>query len=98
MIDLWIRDKYSGNVHKIGDDPHDCLMVDEEGTVHYYNLQCGDGCIGYQSVNRDTLSDEFPDTDWKERSTEFVHAFEFVPNINDYGYPIDPTKEDEGYI
>ena len=96
LTNLWIRNKYSGEVHKIGSDPHDCLMVDEEGTIHYYNLQCGDGCIGYKSVNKTTLSEEFPDTDWDKRKDEFCYGYEFVPNMNEYGYPIDPTKE-EGY-
>ena len=39
MIDLYIKDKYTGKIHKVGDDTHDCITVDEEGTIHYYNLQ-----------------------------------------------------------
>ena len=95
MIDLWIRNKYTGHVHKIGDDPHDCLTVDEEGTVHYHNLQCGDGCVGYKSVNKQTIADEYPDTEWGEREDEYCYGYEFVPNEDEYGYPCDPTKERE---
>lgn len=95
MIDLWIRNKYSGTIHKIGDDPHDCLMVDDQGTVRYYNLQCGDGCKGYKSVNRETLADKYPDKDWGKRAGEYTSGYEFVPNTDEYGYPYDPTKEDK---
>ena len=96
MIDLWIRDKYSGTVHKIGDDVHDCLSVDEHGTIHYDNLQNGDGCIGYMSVNKTTLSDIYPDKDWGRRKDEFQYGYEFVPNQNEYGYPYDPTEDKAG--
>lgn len=95
FINLYIRDKYSGTIHRIGDDPHDCLSVDEEGTIHYHNLQCGDGCIGYKSVNRETLADKYPDTDWGERSGEYTSGYEFVPNENEYGYPYNPMEESE---
>lgn len=95
MIDLWIRDKYNGHIHKIGDDPHDCLMVDEEGTVSYHNLQNGDGCTAYKSVNRETIADKYPDKSWGARGKEYTSGYEFVPNTDDYDYPYDPTTEDE---
>lgn len=93
MTDLWIRDKYSGKIHKIGTDPHDCLYVDDNGTVYYENLGNGDGCKGYKSVNRKTLADKYPDINWGKRATEYVHGYEFVPNTDEYGYPYDPTEE-----
>jgi len=95
MINLWIRDKYSGRIHKIGDNSHDCLTVDDEGTVHYYNLQNGDGCSGYKSVNRETLADKYPDRNWGERAKEYTSGYEFVPNTDEYGYPYDPTEGEE---
>ena len=95
MIDLYIRDKYSGKIHKVGDDTHDCITVDEEGTIHYYNLQNGDGCIGYKSVNRETLSEKYPDGDWGVRGIEYISGYEFVPNTDEYGYPYDPREEQE---
>lgn len=88
--DLYIRDKYSGRIHRVGDNPHDMLTVDDEGTVHYSNLQNGDGCTGYRSVNRETLKDKYPDRNWGEREKEFTSGYEFVPNTDDYGYPTDP--------
>ena len=93
-MDLWIRDKYSGRVHKIGTDVHDCLSVDKSGTVHYRNLQNGDGCIAYLSTNKEKLSDRYPDHDWGDRKDEYVYGYEFVPNEDEYGYPYDPTEEE----
>lgn len=93
MIDLYIRDKYTGKIHKVGDNTHDCIIVDEEGTIHYYNLQNGDGCIGYKSVNRETLSEKYPDEDWGVSGIEYISGYEFVPNIDEYGYPYDPREE-----
>lgn len=43
-IDLYVRDKYSGTIHRIGDDPHDHLTINEQGQLCYFNLQNGDGC------------------------------------------------------
>ena len=92
-VDLFIRDKYSGKIHRIGDNHHDMLTVDEEGTVHYRNLQNGDGCTGYKSVNRETLKDKYPDRNYGERANEYTSGYEFVPNTDEYGYPYDPREE-----
>lgn len=92
MTDLYIRDKYHGTVHRIGDDQHDCLTVDKEGTIHYLNLQCDDGCIGFKSVNRETLKDVHPEIDWGKRANEFKYGYEFVPNEDEYGFPFDPRE------
>lgn len=62
MTDLYVRDRYSGHIHRVGDDHHDCLTVDKNGNVHYQNLQNGDGCrtglsaCGYEFVpNEDEM-------------------------------------------
>lgn len=44
LCDLFVRDKSSGRIHRVGSDKHDGLWVDDAGTVHYQNLQNGDGC------------------------------------------------------
>ncbi|MCM1327763.1 MAG: hypothetical protein NC243_11240 [Lachnoclostridium sp.] len=46
LTDLYVIDKHSGKIHKIGDNPHDSFYVDSQGVLHYYNLQNGDGCSG----------------------------------------------------
>ena len=90
---LWIRNKYTGKVHKIGDDIHDSLYVDDNGTLHYFNTQNGDGCIGYHSVNRTTVAEVYPDSEkLKEQTDVYLHGYEFVPNQDDLGYPTDPTN------
>ena len=92
---LYIRDKYSGMTHRIGDDRHDMIYVDDEGTIHYSNLQNGDGCIGYKSVNKETISDKYPAKDWGKRKDEYTYGYEFIPNLNEYGYPFDPIHDNK---
>lgn len=75
---LFIKDKYTGWIHKVGTNPHDSLYVDEKGTIHYCNLQNGDGCIGYKSKENKTLAEKYPDRNWGERANEFVYGYEFV--------------------
>ena len=44
--DIYIQEKQSGNIHKLGTDPHDAIWVDENGIVRYINMQNGCGCNG----------------------------------------------------
>lgn len=44
LIDFYVKDKVDGSVHRVGDDRHDSIWVDSNGTLHYQNLQNGDGC------------------------------------------------------
>ena len=47
LIDLYIND--GGNIRRIGDNPHDMLMI-WSGKLWYHNLQNGDGCkLGEES-------------------------------------------------
>ena len=43
MVRLYIRDNYTGNVHEYGTNRHDGLVAMEDGSLHYMNLQCGEG-------------------------------------------------------
>jgi hypothetical protein len=74
LIDLYIND--SGTIRRIGDNCHDQLTIDEDGRLHYYNLQNGDGC---------TLGEE------REHDECF---YEFVSNVDEYGYNCDPRQAD----
>lgn len=58
LIDIYVRDKRSGTVHRVGEDKHDSVWVDLDGTLHYYNLQNGDGC-STNSHNDDRQGYEF---------------------------------------
>lgn len=46
LTDIYVQDKQSGKIHRLGTDPHDAIWVDENGTLHYMNMQNGDGCDG----------------------------------------------------
>lgn len=43
FTDLYVLDKQSGRIHRIGDDRHDSLDSWVFGEVRYHNLQNGDG-------------------------------------------------------
>ena len=44
LTSLYIRDKQSGVVRRIGDDQHDMLCIDS-GKLFYHNLHNGEGCF-----------------------------------------------------
>jgi len=62
LCDFYVRDKSNGYIHKVGEDRHDSIWVDSEGTLHYQNLQNGDGC-SYNSANDDLQGYEFVPSD-----------------------------------
>lgn len=43
LCDLYVIDKHSRRIHRIGTDHHDSLVVFSDGEIHYRNLQNGDG-------------------------------------------------------
>lgn len=45
LVELYVRDRTNGKVHRVGDDCHDHLCVDENGIVQYVNLKNGDGTL-----------------------------------------------------
>ena len=63
--DLYIRDKFSGRIHRIGDECHDALWVDADGTVYYSNLQNGDGCSDHSRTDKNA-GYEFVPSDFGE--------------------------------
>ena len=43
-LDLYLKDNgANGSVHKYGTNPHDSLILKEDGSIEYYNLQNGTG-------------------------------------------------------
>ena len=57
IINLWVKDKSSGNIHQVGTDVHDSLDL-MDGEVHYYNLQNGCGTLDeYEWVEVPDLDD-----------------------------------------
>lgn len=45
LVNLWVKENQSGNIHQIGTDPHDSLEL-YEGVVHYVNMQSLSGTLG----------------------------------------------------
>lgn len=45
MLKLFIRDNTDGSVHEYGTNPHDALVLQEDGSLHYHNLQNGCGTM-----------------------------------------------------
>jgi len=43
MLRLWVKDNASGMVHEYGTNRHDSLVLQEDGSLHYENIQC---CAG----------------------------------------------------
>ena len=62
LCDFFVKDKLTGRIHKVGDDQHDSIWVDQDGELHYYNLQNGDGCSG-KSRKDDGCGYEFVPSD-----------------------------------
>ena len=44
-VRLFVKDNTNGAVHEYGDSPHDSLLLTEDGSLHYENLQ---NCTGTQ--------------------------------------------------
>lgn len=42
---LYIKDNVTGKVHAYGDNQHDSLILQEDGSIHYHNLQNGCGTM-----------------------------------------------------
>ena len=53
LTDLYVIDKQSGKIHKIGDNRHDSFWVSSDGVLHYQNIQNMDGCAGDGYKNAD---------------------------------------------
>lgn len=43
MLRLWVKDNTDGKVHEYGTNKHDSLVLQEDGSLHYENIQC---CVG----------------------------------------------------
>lgn len=45
MVRLFVKDNTNGCVHEYGTDCHDALVLQEDGSLHYENLQNGCGTM-----------------------------------------------------
>ena len=57
MVRLFVKDNLSGRIHEYGTNQHDSLVLQDDGSLHYYNLQNGCGTMfpdeGYSFVLED---------------------------------------------
>lgn len=57
MLRLFVKDNTSGRVHEYGTNQHDSLVLQDDGSLHYENLQCCAGTMfpeeGYSFCNED---------------------------------------------
>ena len=72
FTDIYVRNKYTGRIHRVGDDVHDSFWVDRNGTLLYHNMHNGDGCTAFKSINtkKDINGDGYEE------------GFEFVPMMD----------------
>lgn len=73
MTDFYVRDKETGRIHRVGDDEHDSVWVDHDGTLHYYNLKDGDGCDAV-SILDDESGYEFCPSETGSIDSEYLEA------------------------
>lgn len=45
MLRLWVKNNTDGSVHEYGTDKHDALILQEDGSLHYENLQNSTGTM-----------------------------------------------------
>ena len=45
MLRLYVKDNISGNIHEYGTNQHDALILQDDGSLHYQNLQNGCGTM-----------------------------------------------------
>lgn len=57
MLRLWVKDNVTGIIHEYGTDEHDALVLREDGSLHYLNMQNGVGTLfpdeGYSFCRKD---------------------------------------------
>lgn len=39
-VKIYLKDNISGTIHEYGTNPHDALILQEDGSLHYENLKC----------------------------------------------------------
>lgn len=43
VLKLFVKDNTSGTIHEYGTNPHDAIILQEDGSLHYENMQ---SCVG----------------------------------------------------
>ena len=84
MLRLYVKDNTSGRVHEYGTNQHDALILQNDGSLHYENLQCCAGTMfpeeGYRSktigvVNRGDLDFDTFHSKLKSKGYEISNGY-----------------------
>lgn len=97
LTDLYVLDKFSHKIHRIGEGVHDSLTAYAWDDIHYSNLQNGDGgglkdVDGYGYVIIKTDSGRF--TDWDGHIIDTRFKDEIRAYLKERGYEIKKGDED----
>ena len=109
MVSLYVKDNTSGYIHEYGTDPHDALILQDDGSIHYHNMQNGTGTKfpeeGYTFVLEDgtdpRTSEDYRDEPYlniggsKPTTLEHVMMIEFETLDGDMAALFDDRKETE---
>lgn len=63
MVRLYVKDSIDGTIHEYGTNPHDSLLLNKDGSIHYQNIQNSTGTCcpkeGYRFCLKDgTIPDD----------------------------------------
>ena len=76
---LFVKDMYTGRIHRVGSEKHDSLHVDSKGFVRYENMQNGDGTSYDGEPNSMNKNGEWR---WGYEFIECDDICEYCPNSN----------------
>ena len=71
MLRLFVKDNTTGTVHEYGTDRHDALILQDDGSLHYHNLQNGCGTM----FPEEGYSFCFEDGTLPDMSGEFIDPY-----------------------
>lgn len=86
MVRLWIKDNTTGEVHEYGTSHHDALVLQEDGSLHYLNLQSCAGTMfpeeGYSFCSEDGSVPSMFDITGGEEYLDIGGTKEFIPVVH----------------
>lgn len=92
-VKLYLRDNTTGTVHEYGTNRHDSLILQEDGSLHYHNLQNGCGTQDDYTFVLEDGSDPRESDDWQ--SEPYVDIGGEPERRDEYDIT---TTSDTGYI
>lgn len=71
---LFVKDNTTGKVHEVGTNVHDSLWLNDDGSIHYYNMQIGEGTYanGFSFCDENGNVPSFDDIDFIETGQRWL--------------------------